>query len=345
MKFSIPVALMRSKSIIPSSSGWLVSALIAVLAVFVLSSGCSEKDKEKTASAPEKKEESRVSRGTNGEVIVKLDTETQKLMGLQTAALSPIQLYPEVKGYGRVLDPAPLASQVADLAAASAASAASQAELERLKTLASQNNASARALQAGEAAAARDRVQAEAARLKLAGSWGSAIAGRQDLPEFVRSLSLLESALVQINFSPDNFLKQPPTSVRIVTLTEGNTIEAQFVSAAPAADPQVQGQSFLFLISPNPSRLVPNASVTGLVDIPGEKQSGVTVPRNSIVRFNGVAWVYVQTGDDTFQRTEAKLDRPLKDGWFVQERLKPEAKVVVTGAQQLLSEELKGEAE
>ena len=76
--------------------------------------------------------------------------------------------------------------------------------------------------------------------------------------------------------------------------------------------------------------------------LPGEKQSGVTVPRNAIVRFNGTAWVFLQTGDDTFQRTEVELERPLQDGWFVREGLKPEAKVVTTGAQQLLSEEFKG---
>ena len=69
------------------------------------------------------------------------------------------------------------------------------------------------------------------------------------------------------------------------------------------------------------------------------------MPRETVVRFNGTTWVYVQTGDDTFQRTEAKLDRPLDKGWFVREGLKPQARVVSVGAQQLLSEELKGQIE
>jgi hypothetical protein len=85
--------------------------------------------------------------------------------------------------------------------------------------------------------------------------------------------------------------------------------------------------------------------VTGFIDVPGEKQAGVAVPRNAIVRFNGTTWVYVQIGDETFQRTEANLETPLQDAWFVKEGLKPETKVVTTGAQQMLSEELKGEAE
>jgi len=327
----------------PRVVGVLVLALLSVMFL----SACSQKSPESPGgAAPEKKEESRVSRSTNGEAIIKLDAETQKRMGLQTAALSPAQLSSEIKGYGRVLDAATLASLVADLTSTSAASTASQAELERLKTLAAQNNASARALQAAEAAAARDAAQTEAVRLKLVGSWGSAIATRQDLAAFVRSLGSLDSALVQLNLSPDQLLNQVPTGAQVITLSdETKPVEAQFVGVAPAVDPQAQGQGFLFLVSPNPSQLAPGAAVTGFLKVPGEKQSGVTVPANAIVRFNGTAWVYVQTGDESFQRTEAKLERPMQDGWFVREGLKPEVKVVVTGAQQLLSEELKGEAE
>ena len=127
---------------------------------------------------------------------------------------------------------------------------------------------------------------------------------------------------------------------------ETKPLEAQPLGPAPAVDPQAQGQGFLFLVSPNPMRLMPGAAVTGFIDVPGEKQSGVAVPASAVVRHNGAAWVYLQTGDETFQRTEAKLEKPLPDGWFVREGLKAEAKLVVAGAQQLLSEELKaGEAE
>jgi hypothetical protein len=332
MKFSILAELMHTETF----------SILCVLVV--LASGCSQKSAESpTSGASEKKEESRISRGTNGEAIIKLDAETQKLMGLQTATLSPAQLSPEIKAFGRVLDTAPLASLVAELTSASAASQASQAELERLKALAAQSNASARALQAAEATAARDAAQTEAIRLKLVAGWGNAIATRQDLPAFVRSLGSLDSALIQLNVSPDQVLSQDPSGARIITISaETKPLEAQFISRAASVDTQAQGQGFLFLISPNPSRLSPGVAVTGFIDVPGDKQAGVAVPRNAIVRQNGTAWVYVQTGDDTFQRTEAKLEQPLHDAWFVREGLKPEAKVVTTGAQQLLSEEFKG---
>src|SRR5438552_7404560 len=87
--------------------------------------GCSRKQ-EPAGGAAEKsnKEESRVHHGTNGEVIIKLDAETQKLMGLQTAPLQAAQMGKEVMAFGRALDPSPLASLVAEVTTAQTASAA-----------------------------------------------------------------------------------------------------------------------------------------------------------------------------------------------------------------------------
>jgi hypothetical protein len=310
--------------------------------LFSFAIGCSKKEPAAAAAEKADKEESRVHRSTNGEVIIKVDAETQKLMGLKTAPLEAAQLGKEVKGFGRALDPSPLASLVAEVATARTANTASQAELERVKTLAGQDNASARTLQAAEAAAARDRTQAESAQLRLLANWGGSIAEQQDLPALVQSLGKLEAVLVQLNVHPDEALKEMPSAARLMTAaSETNLVEAKFLGLAPAADPQVQGQGFLFLVRPNPSHLVPGTSLAGLISIPGEKEAGIALPREAIVRYNGAAWVYVQTSADEFRRTEVNLEKPLPQGWFLHEGLKPEDKVVVTGAQQLLSEELK----
>ena len=63
------------------------------------------------------------------------------------------------------------------------------------------------------------------------------------------------------------------------------------------------------------------------------------------MRFNGGTWVYLQNSADQFERREVQLDSPLPNGWFVTSGLKPQDKIVTTGAQQLLSEELKGQIE
>ena len=317
------------------------------MAVAVLA-GCSQnKDKKEAGEATSGKApepESRVKHGTNGEVIVTVEAKLQPIIGLQVAPLDAAQLSSEMKAYGRVMDPAPLAAMVSDLVSAQAAGQASEAELKRLKTLASQNNASERALQGAQAAAVRDQTQVQAARLRLLTSWGDAIAQRNDLNDFVQSLGSLKSALVQLALPAGDILPSAPVGARIYALgNETNPIPAELIGPAPMVDSQMQGKGFLLLISPNPFRLVPGAAVTGLLSLPGEPSSGVFLPGSAIVRFSGATWIYLQTGEETFQRTEVTLDSPLPNGWFVAKGLKPQDKVVTVGAQELLSEELKGQ--
>src|SRR3954451_20004050 len=68
----------------------------------------------------EKKEISFVQHGTNGETFLKLDKEAQLRVGMKTAPLVAAQAKPEVQGYGRVLDPAPLAALLVEAASAKA---------------------------------------------------------------------------------------------------------------------------------------------------------------------------------------------------------------------------------
>ena len=117
----------------------------------------------------------------------------------------------------------------------------------------------------------------------------------------------------------------------------------QLIGRAPNVDPQMQGRGFLFLVSSNSLRLAPGASVTGLLSLPGEPRRGVALPREAVVWYNGVPWVYLQTSEETFQRQQVVLDSPLPEGWFVPAGLKRGDKVVTNGGQQLFSEEVKGQ--
>src|SRR5262249_5328583 len=155
----------------------------------------------------------------------------------------------------------------------------------------------------------------------------------------------LSNALVQLEVPPGQPLTNSPTGARLLTLSdEGKLIPAQYLGPIPVVDSQMQARGFLFLVSPNREQLAPGAAVLGFLSLPGETETGVLVPRNAVVRLNGAAWVYLQTSPESFQRTEIELDHPLQNGWFVREKVKPENRIVSTGAQQLLSEERKGQA-
>src|SRR5215813_14538171 len=122
--------------------------LIVLLAVVLAGCGKQKEEKEQPKEAKEEKapeSESHVKHGTNGEVIVTIEEKIQKTIGLETKTVEPVQLAPEIKAYGRVMDASPLAQVIADLVGAEAAAQTSQNELKRLKTLQTQANTSERA--------------------------------------------------------------------------------------------------------------------------------------------------------------------------------------------------------
>lgn len=300
---------------------------------------------EETPPADKHESEAHVEHGTNGERLVKLDHARQVSAGILTANPRIMQVPSEVQGYGRVLDPTPLATLLLEIESAEAALDASGKEYERAKALFADNqNASARDLESAKAAMKRDRALREAARARLLTGWGKALAERDDLPALVKALTALESALVRLNLPPDEPLSSPPTGARLVFLSDENrSAEADFLSPAPRADAQMQGQGFLFLLGKNSLELRPEMAVTGFLKVRGEMLQGVVVPRSAVVRHEQRAWVYVQTDDAGFARKPIVLKHASDDGWSIAEGLSPSDRIVVSGAQVLLSEELKAQ--
>ncbi len=294
---------------------------------------------DKPAEPPEM--ETHVSHDENGNVVVNISDDTQGDIGLSVTQPEASQWSPEVKGYGQVMDPAPLAALLTELATAQAAWPASSNELARLQTLAAQGNASTRALQAAEAAAAHDLLAIQSARARLVLGWGAAVADRNDLPGFVQSLASLNSALIRIDLPAGEGLPAPPEGARIVTLA-GTSVTAEFLGPVANVDPQTQGCGFVFLLNQNAARLLPGEAVTGWLKTPGAPLTGVVIPRDAIVRTQGGGWVYVlNAGGEGYTRIRITLDRPTETGWFVDKGVATADHIVTTGAQTLLSEELK----
>ena len=291
----------------------------------------------------EEKEESRVMH-ENGRTLVRVDGGDQRRSGLTITPLEAAALNPEVKGYGRVLDPAPLSAQVVEIATARATLDAATKELNRLKVLhAPDQNVSTRAVEEAEAAVTRDQIALDAAQLRLITAWGKAIANQPDLSGLVHALALLDVALVRVDVPLGAALDHAPTGARIAALTAPDRpVTAELVGPAMTADPQMQAQGFLFLVKGG--ALPPGAAVVAWLTLPGEAENGVIVPRSAIVRHEGRAFIYVQSSDELFERHDVELKHPTEAGWFVRDGAGAGERVVVVGAQQLLSEELRGTA-
>jgi hypothetical protein len=302
------------------------------------------KEHEKEPAHEEHLAASHAKRSLTGEPILTLDEETQKRIGLKIATLKQTNSSREAKAYGRVLDSAPLVALANEIISSEAAYHASSNELVRLKTLEQSQNASARAIQIAEAAARRDQVVLDSARAKLTSAWGNTLATLDELPALARSLARLESALIRADLPVGEKLKPEPTGVRIAVLSmEDQSVEARLLGPAPTVDPQTQMPGFLLFLRENQDRFIPGSAVIAYLKLPGEPVSGAVVPRDAVVRAAGRAWVYVQSSGETFSRREIELKQPLDNGWFVPSDVAPKEPVVVVGAQQLLSEELKSQ--
>lgn len=81
----------------------VVAAGLIGLLIFAFIEGRAELARERERERPIKVAP-RLSRGANGELIVTLDAETQKRVGLVTAPVTKQNVYPEVAAYGRLIE-------------------------------------------------------------------------------------------------------------------------------------------------------------------------------------------------------------------------------------------------
>jgi hypothetical protein len=306
----------------------------AALVFYLTKNDSSEKDSEaadsKTAALAEK---------TSNGATVKMDAETQKRIGLEITNPVATQWQPEIKAFGRVIDPAMLAAAVADLESSRALAEISGNESARTKILAAQNNVSARALESAQAAAMRDELSFAATRSKFILDWGAWLAAQTNLETFVQQFSSGEKSLVRLDLSAGENFSAPVSAQLALSTDETNRVDATFLGSIAFVDPQTQNRSYFVLAN---QMLPPNAAVTAFLKISGAPESGVTIPASAILRHEGKGWIYVQTGSEEFTREEIPLDKITDGGWFVSENFAVTNQIVVTGAQALLSSELVG---
>lgn len=267
-----------------------------------------------------------------------LTKEEQSVAGIKLANPAATELKPELKAFGRVLDSALLATSLTDVEAARSASVASVKELERLKSLGA--DASARALESAEAMMTRDRSALDAAEVRLIGTWGKALVTRPELASLIHSLVAQDAALIRIDLPAGEVPSSSPTGCRITSLTEGEvTRNVELIGPAASTDPQIQGKAFLALLRDH--GLPPGSAVTAWLTLDGQATRGLRLPRSAVVQHDGTMFVFVQTGDESFERKPVEIASSGRDWIFVTGGISTDEHVVIVGAQQLLSAESK----
>jgi len=298
-----------------------------------------ERDMDATAETPVVAP-SRVERDKDGAPLLKLDADTQQRLGLQTALPVAGVVARQLTATARVLDGGALAGQLNDIRAAQTTLDAARLDYERKKKLFDNGqNASAAVVEAADALLKQSQVTLEATRDRLAASWGANIATREDLKALARSLLAREAALVRVELLATAKLASEPQTVRLLRQNGEELATAQVLGPALTTDSAVIGQAFLTLVATNAGSLVPGSSIIAQLGT-GERDGGVILSRDAVVRHAGQGWVYVEVGPQTFTRRAVPLDRAHPEGWLVPGQWTQP--VIISGAQSLLSEELKG---
>jgi hypothetical protein len=331
----------------------LQAAIIVVLAWVLVFYGKDEFEAAQQKDEEEIKTETHVTE-QKGAAVVKLSTEAQQASGIAVEALKSTSHQAETVSYGSVVGIEPLidlrARYLAALADATAVRAAignSQQEYQRLLALNRDNrNVSDRAVQAAEAAWKADQAkltaaetQANSLRDSLRQQWGETLARWATEPQGGALAKLLshEEALVQIvlpdGAQPQNIDIKPAAS-------RGKPVVAVLVSASPQTDPTLQGRTFYYRAPAGELRAGMRVEARFKAQA-GKTAGGVIVPNTAVVWYAGKAWAYRKQDDDQFVRSLVDTSQEVGDGWFNRSGFQAGDIVVVSGAQLLLSEELK----
>jgi hypothetical protein len=343
---------MKLKLSLKSLSVIIILAIIAFLLIWAFVKGrkelAMEQERERAIKAT-----SRVSI-QDSEMVLTLDRTTQIESEITVVSLTATSHREEFRAYGIVLPVQELVdlrnsftSAKAQVEKYRASVEASRREYERLKALHEDSrNISDKVFQAAEATWRSDEANVRAAEEALHAlegtarqQWGTVITRWlfDESPAFDRLLRQ-DDTLIQVTLpSGTSLLSSPQTA--LVEAASGTSVSATLVSPSPRTDPRIQGMSF-FYVALSQIGLLPGMNVSAYLPV-GPQVQRVVVPATAVVWLQGKAWVYVQKDAEHFARREISTGTPVKDGWFIVKGLSAGDRVVVSGAQLLLSEEFR----
>ncbi len=331
----------------------LISIAIAGGLIWGFLAGRSEQAAEAQSEAPVQAP-SRVT-SENGHTVLTFDAASQKANGITTTTLGSTEQQIESPATGVVVQIQPLLdlkssynTPATDLLRARANARASSAEYERLRQLNQDGkNASDKAVEAARAAAESDAAlvqNAQQAITVLKGTtllhWGPVVARWiEGNSAQMDALLMQRKFLLQVTGTSASSFAAPRQAV--VQFADGAHATANFISVLPQLDPRLQVPSLLYEVGAHPG-LVPGINLSVFLPA-GPEQTGIVIPSTAVVWSQGSAWCYVEDLPGKFVRTPVQTSDPVANGFFETEGIRPGARVVIKGAQTLLSEEFRSQ--
>ncbi len=338
-------------------------ALISIIIVLIIDAGLifkhTDSDKQDNADSKDIKTESPV-QVINGITAVVVTPEEQNESGITTVKLIPVKHRAELTAYGSVVSIQDLSKDVqsyetdkAQLAKSKEILLVSQKNYERVKNLYNKKLASEQDYQSAQAAYLSDEADVSSASVNLSSTkssieqqWGVNLSKWifNNSPELQRLLSL-DDVLIQVSLPPERTGINIPADIFIQSPSDNSKkILCRYVSESRTANSQFQTKTLYYIM--------PGVSLSSGMNVKaflpdGNDLTGVDVPSNAVIWYQGSAWIYAEISTGKFARIKINTDNPAGKGFFVPEEniLKPGAVVVKDGAQLLLSEELNAKSQ
>lgn len=325
-----------------------ISFLILLFTLPVLVS-CSKSQKNDPDDAPEA-----MAADSTSTIGVSLSSKVQKLEGIRAIRIPKKKIYRQVKAMGVVLSPHDLTTmrtkyqqEKALLKKLKAQLFVSQKEYNRISKLYKSQQASQKTFEAERAQWIADQSDYNDAKLSLNAmadsvqqEWGTVIANwvRKGSPKLNRVINQ-ESWIVLVTPSENqagNFKLKREIALGI---SKNRLYSARFISRSPKLDQRMQTHGYFYLTRNKSDNLAPDMNVIAWVPT-GKSSEGVAIPDSAVVWSQGMPWVYVQTDPGNFVRKSISTAKSFGSKWYDQKNITVSDRVVVSGAQFLLSQEM-----
>ncbi len=278
-----------------------------------------------------------------------LSDDSQRAAGIQTQPLKPAEYQTTVTGFAEVMDVAQLMTDAGHILQlntdiAKSKIALHQDEQTQVRTRLlnhADHNVSDQSLEAAEGTMQTERANLagietdrDNALRALRLNWGSELVRDMDFKQGLISQILSQHmSLWRISLPASATHQSLPQSVTITTPSGPETLS--IVGPAPHADDRLQGVSVLAVSH----RLYATGLRTSADWPAGTRQSGVIIPANAILWWQGMPWAYRAIKAGPFERVSLQQGVDTPEGRFVTTGWAVGDQVVVQGAQLLLSKE------
>ncbi|MGR8998665.1 MAG: efflux RND transporter periplasmic adaptor subunit, partial [Gammaproteobacteria bacterium] len=294
----------------------------------------------------------------NGQSVIKLDTETQRLSGIETITLKPVNYQAEFTANGKAINIQPLLALrnrylIALTENTSAKARFKQAEqnISRQQDLYRHGASSKRSLQEQQAQWQANKAQVNATNYQNQAIidealllWGKELTGWAMSSDSDKLGAFLSGRkrLLYIALPTNKHLDADIQTIYIEASGDRSKArKAELVSVAAKTEAVAQGESYYF--QTDDKNIITGMNVTAWIPEQNVQLTGVIIPKSALIRYMGQAFVYLKTTQESFSRRIIDQYSATSEGYFIPDAINPGEQIVTTGGQMLLSEELRGQ--